>query len=449
MPGINGDPGAGRFVRNVHFRNLRFFYTNYTIEPQGHSDGQAAVSVPAALQFTGATSCSVENCEIAHTANYGIWLRAGCQDDRIVHSELYDLGAGGVRIGETGNPAAPQEAAGNNTADNNFIHDDGRIFRGAVGVFIARSSGNTVSHNDIGDTDYTGISVGWSWGYDPSSANHNILEYNHIHDIGRGELSDMGAIYSLGVSPGTIERGNVMHDIYCNPAGYGGWGVYTDEGSSGILVENNLVFNTSSGCFHQHYGENNVLENNIFAYGVAGVLQRTREETHNSFTFEHNLVISNGSPFQVIGWNNGYFTIDHNLYWNYRETSPRFFGMTLADWQSKGHDTHSIVADPRFTGGPPKPNDRVLIGANRSDFDLRPGSPAAAVGFVPFDTSRAGVSTARRTGRNDPAASAAAVITRRRLNRPRRSATASKIRPRVPAPTEPQRWRKEKGTASG
>ena len=387
---LNGNPAQGQVIRNVRFNNLKFYYTNQPIGPEGHADGQAEFSIPAAAQFTGAIGCSIERCEFAHLSNYAVWFRTGCQQDRIFHSNLHDLGAGGIRIGEGGSPAGPAEAVYANDVDDNFIHDTGTMFQGSVGVWIGRSSYNVVSHNDIGEMDYTGVSVGWLWGYQPSTANHNLITYNHIHDIGRGVMSDMGAIYTLGISPGTEERGNVMNDIYCYPQGYGGWGVYTDEGSSDILVENNLVYNTSSGCFHQHYGENNTLQNNIFAYGIEGILRRTREETHNSFTLEHNIVVSNGSPFQITTWADGHYTIDNNLYWNYEDPAPKFFGMTFADWQSKGRDTHSVIADPRFAAHPPA-GQPVFIGAVPGDFTLQPGSPALKIGFKPFSYAGAGL----------------------------------------------------------
>ena len=376
---LRGDSKSGDFVEQLRFENLAFEHTEFPIAPEGHSDAQAAFSIDAAVETVGARHCEFVRCAVRHVANYGVWFRAGSRRNVLRQSELYDLGAGGVRIGEGSDPAKPEEAAGHNVVENCLIREGGRTFRGAVGVWIGRSSYNEVTHNEIDHFRYTGVSVGWSWGYADSSANHNRIELNHIHHIGLGQLNDMGGIYTLGVSPGTALLGNVIHDVWSHPRLYGGWGLYTDEGSSHILLENNLVYNTRTGSFHQHYGRDNWVINNILAYSAGPQVVRSREEDHTSFMFERNIVLFDNGQLLGSTWKNGNWLIDNNLYWDTSGKPCEFAGRDIDAWRAERHDEHSLIADPKFVD----PADR--------DFRLNGDSPAFTVGFQPFDYSRAGL----------------------------------------------------------
>ena len=130
-------------------------------------------------------------------------------------------------------------------------------------------------------------------------------------------LSDMGGIYTLGLQPGTIIHDNLIHDV--NVFIYGGWGLYTDEGSSGIVLESNIVYHCQSAGFHQHYGESNLLyNNNIFALNRDHQLMRTQAEPHLSFTFTNNLVYFDSGTLLGGNWTGTEFVIDHNMYFDTR-----------------------------------------------------------------------------------------------------------------------------------
>ena len=241
---------------------------------------------------------------------------------------------------------------------------------------MLQSGRNQIVHNHIHDLFYTAISVGWTWGYGANQSRANIIEYNHLHDIGKEMLSDMGAIYTLGVQPGTRIRNNLIHDVASFT--YGGWGIYPDEGSSEMLIEDNIVYHCKSAGFHQHYGRENIVRNNIWAFNRENQLMRTRAEDHLSFTFEHNIVYFDQGRLLGGNWTGDQFAIDHNLYFDTRGGDMRFAGQSFAEWQTNGHDAGSRMADPLF------------VNAGNFDFRLLPNSPALQMGFHQIDMRTAG-----------------------------------------------------------
>jgi hypothetical protein len=383
---IAGDPAQGRFVDHLRFAGLTFSHTAWRLPPAGYSCGQAEMVIPAAIAAKGLRHGAFTGCAISHTGGWALDLALGCSDNQVASCALYDLAAGGIKIGDGSLHGKPEETTQGTLVDNCLIAFAGRIHPAATAVWIGQSHHNTVSHCEIHDLYYSGISLGWTWGYGASNAHHNTIAYNHISRLGQGVLSDMGGIYNLGVSPGTVFHHNRIHDV--DSASYGGWGLYTDEGSSGVLMQDNIVYRTSAAGFHQHYGADNRVINNIFAYGREAQLMRTRDEDHLSFTIERNLVLYRDAPLLGSNWNGGpaRFLLNHNLYWN-EHGDVAFAGASLAAWRAKGEDVDSLIADPRFSD------------PGHGDFSLLPGSPAPGIGYTPIDATRIGLERARATGR--------------------------------------------------
>ena len=400
---LEGQPQSGQFIENVHFRGLAFGHTEWYFpggfhagknkpeispapKPEVGGFGQAAIGVPGAVWGEGVRHSSFENCSFHHIGNYALELARGCQRNRISECTFSDLGGGGIKIGETSIREKTEEQARSNEISQCRIGDGGKLFHSAIGVWIGQSPDNRIANCEIHDFFYTGISIGWTWGYGPALASNNVVEFNHVHHIGvksDGDgpiLSDMAGIYTLGKQPGTRIINNLWHDMAATR--YGGWGICFDEGSSGILAKSNVVSRTTHGGFHQHYGETNVVQNNIFAFGRDHQIQRSRAEPHDSFTFETNIVYFDSGKLLDGAWSDDKFEMDWNEYFDARpiasQETIRFGKNTFEEWRARGHDQHSIMADPLF------------VAPRQDDFRLRSGSPALKLGFQPIDLSNVG-----------------------------------------------------------
>ena len=345
-----------------------------------------------AIFAVGLRQAVIENCEFAHLGEHAISLREGCQGNVVRQCHIFDLGGGGIYLSAEW-PQHTSEAllTAHDVVDNNFIHDNGHIFRAGCGVFLGgNASYNEITHNEICNQNWVGIHVGWSWsGKVRTSTHHNTVAYNHIHHLGNGVLNDLAGIYTLGDSPGTVLHHNLIHDITRferGTEGYGGQGIYLDSGSSEIRVENNVVYRTRDGglfvnCSLSPHAD--IVVNNIFAFSDRSELDRDvigGEPEAEHVYLERNIVVpKNNGMFAGIWRKESKFSSDRNCFWSASGEAADFLGKTFAQWQAMGHDQHSLVADPGF------------LDPGQGDFRLRAGSPALALGFQPIDVSTAGL----------------------------------------------------------
>ena len=407
--GVMGQPGENRFVEHVRFDGLTFAHTDWRhpdasdgavmlgddagrqAVSRGHSRGrlasaaQAACDVPGVVFFEGARHCAIENCAIENVGWYGVEIGDGCHGIRVVGNTISNLGAGGVKINgaAAGETNAHARRTGYHYVTDNTIAHGGLVFHSAIGVLSMHAFSVSICHNHIFDFFYSGISCGWEWGYQDNVSRDNLIAFNHIHDLGHKVLSDMGGIYTLGVQPGTVLRNNLIYNV--TSAHYGGWCIYPDEGSSHLLIEDNVCYDADRQPFHQHYGRGNVVRNNIWVFGGESVGIYSRDEPHAGLIWMQNIMVSRGEPMFKSAFapdkEAHRMIADGNLYFN-TAGRPSFLmagrKYSFKQWQALGRDRHSLVANPKF---------RNLA---KRDLSLAKDSPAFKLGFKAIDISSVG-----------------------------------------------------------
>ena len=371
----------GAPVHDLRFEGLTFAHTEWQPPADYASSLQAGIEVPGALLFDYAERCVVTGGGIEHIGNYGVEVGVGCSDIEISRNRITDIGAGAVRIGhffswETDGSGRLTErgilrkAAMPNgphsrritVADNEIAHL-GRFTPEAVGVFVGDNAECQIVHNHIHDLFYSGISVGSVQDFGPCEATGNVVEYNHIHDIGQGMLSDLAGIYTCSTPRSRIAF-NVVHDV--TRRDYGGWGIYPDEGAHDLLIRQNLVYRCQDGALFAHHNRDITAESNIFAFNPGAQIERGGIGGFELACRRNLIYYAEGKAVGDYGSEHAgrdVCTFDRNLYWN-ASGKPVLFGtMSFAEWQATGQDRDSRVADPLF------------LAPAKGDFRLRPGFP--------------------------------------------------------------------------
>ncbi|MHC4964583.1 MAG: right-handed parallel beta-helix repeat-containing protein [Planctomycetota bacterium] len=273
-------------VSKVRIRGLRFAHVNWPIPPSGYAEGQASFfehrddpasdgtrdAVPSAIELSWAHDCHIDACMIESVGGSGVWIGEGSRNCRITDSIVRRTAANGIMIGETaartvnGKPwwqCAPQQVASGNAVRHCRVQQCGRRFFGAVGIWVGLAERTTIARTVVRDVPYTGISVGWRWDPTPTPCRENIVEMNHIHRVMQ-TLSDGGGIYTLGRQPGTVLRGNAIHDIRRNAGRAPSNGIFFDQGTMDLVMEENMIWDIDTTPVRWHWTYGNVVRHNTF-----------------------------------------------------------------------------------------------------------------------------------------------------------------------------------------
>lgn len=285
----------GNNVSHLTFRGITFAYTDWNLcevdGSHGRATNQGAATLkayaeedwhgylyraydvdPAAVQVSGANNLTFVDNEICHTGSEGLSLVNDVTDTVLLGNAIYDTSGSALLIGHPQHAYIGDKNSGkgnhsdkekydakteglcqNLTVTDNMFKDTSRLFPGAAGVMVYFCDGLLFRYNQVENTPYSGISLGWGWWNLNGSAdsvvpgepctsmkNNKILNNRFINTI--TTLSDAGAIYTIGDMPGTE-----ISENYIDTIGSGGTqifhirGIHIDEGTMHVYGEKNVI----------------------------------------------------------------------------------------------------------------------------------------------------------------------------------------------------------------
>lgn len=447
-------------LQYVTFQGLSFEHDDYTIPAAGHKSSELEADIAGAVSFQNVQHVTLDSVTVTQIAGTGIEFiscidqtspgycaaqnaNAVTANNTIQNSAIYDVGVLGVRIGDpyTGSDNDSNEPQFS-TVQNNVVEGYGRTIPASFGIGQGLGHDNLFTHNDVYDGYHCAISIS-EQAPDMVKATgngnaNNTISFNHVYNLLQGIMNDGGSIRieagnEVYTAPGNKIFNNKIHDVtdasIQDSNGYGGDGVYLDNQSGLIDVENNLVYRVSGNAIEMPQGpslpnEANTIKNNILAYargsmvqinfpypyGVPAIVPQNAVIENNLMYFDRNF--SSSPSFMVQGgclYAGGvaypqFQQWTSNMYWRTDSafaSDPKAFAVqpdpgsggnapctgntnkwtfySFAQWQSQaGEDAHSLVQNPGFAN-PAYPND---------NYSLPNGSPG--IGFVVFDPTQAG-----------------------------------------------------------
>lgn len=320
---------------NICHSNHIFDNTCYEGEHCGYSGRQACARFNGAIEINGVSK--IMNCTFDHTTNHAIKLLNNAHDCIISNNNFRELGCSSIAIGYVPldfKKTIPTVCPDNVLFDNNVIVSPARIYAGACGVAVFYGSNYRISHNVICDTYYTGITTGYTWTSAVNANKKGLIENNLLDLIGVGvqALFDGGAFYNLGNSNGLVIRNNIITNVYGDFESVEKLdGIFCDESSANIRVENNLFFHC--GKFYRFNRNINdvLIRNNIFVDDIISVSTKTLGiVTSNIFIFNYAPTVSSSIAYNL--WYKADGT-DVDITWDSNPTK----GNPFVDYKNKDY----------------------------------------------------------------------------------------------------------------
>lgn len=289
---LKGTPDSP--VENVGFEGLTFSYATW-LEPSTNEGfaqitqdyrltGNQSIVVPYLMtptpgnvKFDFVRNSILKKNTFRHLGATGLFINGGSKNNQVIGNHFTDISATGIHLGDIEYYAPDSDVKFqtlSNVISNNYIHKIGQEFQGSPGLFMAYAAGTTISNNLLEDLPYNGIHLGYGWGEVGSTydKNHTILS-NRIYDYMQA-MEDGGGIHSITDMPGSLYKNNLISSAKNKVSG---GAVYLDQGSGGIEVTGNVLFNNFKNFFYNkaHVESLNIHDNYESARGSAVPIMST------------------------------------------------------------------------------------------------------------------------------------------------------------------------------
>jgi parallel beta-helix repeat protein len=250
------------------------------------------VSRGPAVRIAGGENNLVDSCTIRDLANDAVRLVGG-KNNGVARCELHDLGGGGISL--SGGDRKTLTPSGN-FAEDNHIHDFGRLYRAHHDAIQLDGCGGRASHNVIHDAPDHAIDFG---------GNDNVIEFNEVYRVCM-ESDDAGAIYTgrNWAAQGNVIRYNFIHDLGAGRS-EGNQAVYLDDCAAGTAVYGNVIRGARRGILIGG-GRDNTIENNVIvdcpisvhidSRGIGHA--KSHDETWNTLTRDFETLPINEEPWR-------------------------------------------------------------------------------------------------------------------------------------------------------
>lgn len=272
---VAGNGTADTPIKNINLKSLVFSYATWlgpnTNDGFPHMQAEfiggltgygMGKETPANITFSFGQNIGFEKNIFIHLGGVGLNFGTGTKNSAMIGNHFTDISAAAITLGDVTNPETTDSRllTQSDTIDNNYIHDVGVEYHGSVGIWTGYTQGATITHNEVFNLPYSGISVGWGWASYPSTvAKNNTVSSNNIYNVMQ-EFGDGGGLYSLGPQPGNTYNQNYIHDYQALViADYGAKpsGLDLDDGSRYITATLNYIHNVP--VLHAIKGSDNTI----------------------------------------------------------------------------------------------------------------------------------------------------------------------------------------------